>query len=230
MNSALESAQDAKTPASLHVQLVEGIRDIILQGQLPGGIKVPEAMLCRKFGVSRTPLREAVKALASEGLVTLLPNRGAVVTPIDATLLAEVFEAKSALEHFIGLHAADRADADDLRLLEKLHHNLCDAAAREDSASYSRHNAAFHDQLAATARNRQVQQMYASLQLQVRRARHLVNHAPHRVAASLADHEGIMAALRIRARLDLADRLVQHNTATMTAFLSYFRAEGDAPL
>lgn len=211
------------TGASLHMQLVDGIRDRILQGEIPAGSKLSEATLCRAYGVSRTPLREAVKALASEGLVTLRPNRGAVVTPLDADGLADVFEAKAALEHFIGLHAADRADANDLRALDALHDGLCSLASRDDPAAYSRLNAAFHDRLAATTRNRQIQQIYAGLQVQVRRARHLVNHDPHRIAASLEEHEGIMAALRIRARRDLAHRLVAHNAATMDAFLSHFR-------
>ena len=211
------------TQASLHMHLVDGIRDIILEGQIPAGAKLPEATLCRTYGVSRTPLREAIKALASEGLVTLRPNRGAVVTPLDAAVLADVFEAKSALEHVIGLHAADRADAADLRALEALHDGLRSLAIRDDPAAYSRLNAAFHDRLAATTPNGQIQQIYAGLQVQIRRARHLVNHDPQRIAASLDEHEGIMAALRIRARHDLAHRLVAHNTATMTAFLSHFR-------
>ncbi len=207
-------------PGSLHERLVAGIRDIILRGEIADGAKVPEAALCARFGVSRTPLREALKALATEGLLTLRPNRGAVVAPLDAAGLAEVFEAKEALERFIGLHAATRATAEDLRALEVLHAELAGAAGTPDL--YSEINAAFHHRLAGAARNGQVQQIYASLQAQVRRARHAVNHDPARIAASLAEHEGIMAALRIRAPLDLAERLATHNTATARAILAHF--------
>ena len=205
---------------SLHSRLVAGIRDIILRGEIAEGAKVPEAALCARFGVSRTPLREALKALATEGLVTLRPNRGAVVAPLDAAILAEVFEAKEALERFIGTAAANRTTANDLRALEELHADLRAAAAVPDR--YSALNAAFHDRLAAAAGNGQVQQIYAGLQAQVRRARHAVNHDPARIAASLAEHEGIMAALRIRAPLDLADRLARHNAATARAILAQF--------
>lgn len=205
---------------SLHARLLAGLREMILRGELADGAKVPEAALCLRFGVSRTPLRETLKVLATEGLVTLRPNRGAVITPLDAAQLREVFEAKEALERFIGLAAAERADAADLDALERLHADLGRAAGARDAAAYSEINAAFHDRMATAAGNRKVQQMYAGLQAQVRRARHLVNHDPARMAASLAEHEGIMAALRVRARLDLSERLAAHNMRTARAILA----------
>lgn len=67
---------------TLHGEVAERVRDMIAQGALAPGSRVPEKQLCEQFGVSRTPLREALKVLAQEGLVTLLPNRGAVVTPL----------------------------------------------------------------------------------------------------------------------------------------------------
>ncbi|WP_232823117.1 GntR family transcriptional regulator [Oceanibium sediminis] len=222
--------QQASGPAdgqveSLHARLVAGIRDIIVRGELADGAKVPETALCQRFAVSRTPLREALKALANEGLVTLLPNRGAVVAPLEPPVLAEVFEAKEALERFIGLAAAERADDADLTALEAIHADLCTAANAQDTVAYTDLNAAFHNRIAAAARNGQVQQIYASLQSQVCRARHAINHNPERIAASLAEHEGIMAALRVRARFDLADRLSQHNAATARAILGQFGAD-----
>jgi DNA-binding GntR family transcriptional regulator len=210
---------------SLHARLVAGIRDIIIRGELPDGAKIPEAALCQRFAVSRTPLREALKSLASEGLVTLRPNRGAVVAPLDPPLLAEVFEAKEAVERFIGLAASDRADDADMRALEALHADLRAAAAAQDAARYSDINASFHDRLAAAARNGQMRQIYAALMAQVRRARHAANHDPARVKASLAEHEGIMEALRVRARLDLSERLARHNAATAQAILARFEAD-----
>jgi DNA-binding GntR family transcriptional regulator len=210
------------TPESLHARLMAGIRGIILRGELADGAKVPEAQLCTRFGVSRTPLREALKALAIEGLVTLRPNRGAVVAPLNAPVLAEVFEAKEALERFIGAAVADRADASDLDALEALHEALRTAAVCHDATAYSEINANFHDRLAAAARNAQVRQIYAGLQAQVSRARHAINHDPQRMAESLSEHEGIMAALRIRARLDLAERLARHSAATSRAILLQF--------
>ncbi len=85
------------TPESLHARLVAGIRDSILRADLQDGMRIPEAQLCARFDVSCTPLRETLKALVTEGLVTFHQNRGAIVTPLDAGLLSEVFEAKAAL-------------------------------------------------------------------------------------------------------------------------------------
>lgn len=224
MSVGLIDAIETDTPDSLHARLVSGIRHIILCGDLKDGMKIPEAQLCRRFDVSRTPLREALKALATEGLVTLRPNRGAIVTPLNATLLQEVFEAKEALERFIGTHAATRATDADIEALGAVHRALQHAEARHDAAEYSALNGCFHNRLAAATQNSQVQQIYAGLQMQVRRARMLVNHDPARIAASLQEHEGIMAALRIRAPLDLADRLVRHNAETARAFLASLAA------
>ena len=212
------------TQDSLHARLVAGIRDSILRGDLEDGVRIPEAQLCARFDVSRTPLREALKALATEGLVTLRPNRGAIVTPMDAGLLSEVFEAKAALERFIGQHAAIRADEAALSDLEMLHSRLQQTAALGQSELYSDINAAFHDRLAAATMNSQIKQIYATLQVQVRRARRVINHNPARISASLAEHEGIMDALRIRAPLDLAERLAAHNDATAQAFVAQFRS------
>ncbi|MGY6704846.1 GntR family transcriptional regulator [Roseinatronobacter sp.] len=214
---------------TLHDRLVDGIRDIILQGDLAESVRIPEAQLCARFQVSRTPLREALKALATEGLVTLRPNRGAIVTPLDATLLSDVFEAKQALEHFIGMHAAKRANVADLIALEDLHGTLMQVADLGDYSTYTLLNAQFHDRLAVAAGNKQIQKIYAKLQAQIRRARLVINQNPARIHESASEHEGIMDALRIRAPLDLADRLVQHNKATAEAFLLEVQAGKTCP-
>ncbi len=223
-------ASDSPDSRTLHDRLVAGIRDIILQGDLPESIRIPEAQLCAQFQVSRTPLREALKALASEGLVTLRPNRGAIVTPLDATLLSEIFEAKQAIEQFIGMHAAIRADVADLTALEDLHCALQQVAHRGDYATYTLLNSQFHDRLAASAQNKQIQKIYSKLQVQIRRARLVINQNPTRMQESALEHEGIMAALRIRAPLDLADRLVRHNKATAEAFMSKVQADRKRPV
>ncbi|PWJ20203.1 GntR family transcriptional regulator [Jannaschia seohaensis] len=90
----------------LHDYLRDSIRDLILRGSLAAGARLAEAELCARFDVSRTPMREALKALSAEGLQ---PNRGATVAPLDPARLRDLFEAKGAIEHFIGLQSAVRA-------------------------------------------------------------------------------------------------------------------------
>lgn len=208
-----------KVPASLHDDLVCKLREMIVRGQLASGEKVPEQRLCKAFGVSRTPLREALKALSVEGHITLRPNRGAVIPQLDPAHLFDVFEAKGALEHFIGLQAAQRAQAEELNEMDELHTRLVAAEAARAAADYTALNDRFHLRMAQIARNGQISRLYTVFQAQILRARHIVNEDPVRVAQSLAEHEAIMAALRARARLDLAERLVDHNTRTAEAVL-----------
>jgi DNA-binding GntR family transcriptional regulator len=167
-------------------------------------------------------MREALKALAAEGLLELSPNRGARVAPLRPETLAAVFEAKGALEGLIGRAAAIRAGAADLAGLEALHRDLAAALAAGDAAAYTQLNAAFHQALARAAGNPVVEQIYAGLMAQAERARRRINLDPRRMAASYVEHEGIMVALRARAPLDLADRLQRHNAGTAAALLDLF--------
>src|SRR5919202_3288251 len=93
---------------SLHERLVGALRDLIIEGELEAGARVPERLLCERFGVSRTPLREALKALASEGLVELLPNRGARVTRLTPEDVEDMFQVMGALEALSGTLACGR--------------------------------------------------------------------------------------------------------------------------
>ena len=94
--------------ASLHETLVSRLRQLMIEGTLESGQRIPEAELCRMFGVSRTPLREALKVLAAQGFVQLRPNRGAIVAPINPDQIQPIFEMKGALERLIGMTAAER--------------------------------------------------------------------------------------------------------------------------
>lgn len=201
----------------LHDYLVNGIRDLILRGSLKAGARLAEAELCARFDVSRTPLREALKALSVEGLVPLQPNRGATVAPLDPVRLRDLFEAKGAIEHFIGLNAAVRASDADIADLQRLHERLVAAEAAVDPETYTVLNEAFHLLLARLAGNAELLKVYERLQQNILRARHRINDDPDRVGASLTEHEGIMDAMVARARLDLADRLVFHNEVTAAA-------------
>jgi DNA-binding GntR family transcriptional regulator len=93
-----EPSEDASTPRLLHEAVVDRLRDMIVQGELAPGTKLNERVLCMALGTSRTPLREALKYLASEGLVELLPNRGAIVAPLDPERVKQVFAVMGALE------------------------------------------------------------------------------------------------------------------------------------
>ncbi|MFK7837549.1 MAG: GntR family transcriptional regulator [Sulfitobacter sp.] len=217
--NTFEATSKGTTHRDLHSRLIADIRDLIVRGELKSGERVPETHLCTRLGVSRTPLREALKALSVEGLVTLRPNRGSVVTPINVEDLKSVFEAKGVIEHFIGLNAADKASDADITRLQNLHDQLVAAEAAQSRAVYTELNESFHRRMAELAGNPEIVALYERLQTKVLRARYQVNDDPARIKASLEEHEGIMAAMRIRARFDVADRLVKHNAATARAVI-----------
>lgn len=208
-----EPAEDAGG-GTLHDLVVAQLRTILLEGELAAGSRIPETELCARFGISRTPLREALKVMAAEGFVTLRPNRGAVVAPVDTRAIVPIFELKGALERLIGLLAAERADDADIAELDTLHQALGETLVRKDHAAYTRLNYAFHQRLAQASGNPLLAQNYEALQHKIWRYRFAVNEFSERLIASYDEHDRIMVALRARTRLDLAERLEEHNRLT----------------
>jgi len=109
---------------SLHDELVERLRDLIGTSALASGEKIQEMVLCKQFGVSRTPLREALKVLASEGIVTLQPHRGATVAALSVPELEEVFPVMGALESLAGEIACSRITDKEIAEISALHRKM----------------------------------------------------------------------------------------------------------
>jgi DNA-binding GntR family transcriptional regulator len=109
---------------SLHDEITNQLRDMIVEGDLKPGQKIPEPELCGRFGVSRTPLREALKVLAAEGIVQLLPNRGAVVAKITHEEIEQIFPIMGVLEALAGELACERITEEDLEKLRRLHKTM----------------------------------------------------------------------------------------------------------
>ena len=218
----LDAATDAERPI-LHTQVIDELRGIITRGELAEGKRVPEAALCERLGVSRTPLREALKVLAAEGFVELRPNRGAVVVPIDGDAVAALFELKGAIEHMIGLKLPERITPAELAHIEAIHQRLKACQQRLDAPAYTLGNHDFHAALAAAIHNDAVVQTYSTLQQKILRARLAINEDPSQLTRSVEEHEGIMAMLRAGAARDLAFQLEEHNRRTGEAILAQLR-------
>src|SRR5471030_1393073 len=92
---------------TLHGEILEKLREFVVEGNLIAGQRIPEKQLCESFGISRTPLREALKVLASEGLIELLPNRGARVRSLDREQLRQLFDIMGGLESLAGRLACE---------------------------------------------------------------------------------------------------------------------------
>ena len=115
-------------PASLHDDVLGRLRDFVVEGHLPSGARIPERELCARFAVSRTPLREALKVLAAEGLVELLPNRGARVRAFTEAGIRHLFEVIAGLDFVAGRLACVRISDEDIAAVERLHLDMARGA------------------------------------------------------------------------------------------------------
>ncbi len=185
-------------PVSLHDELVEGLRALIVESTLEPGARVPERELCERFSVSRTPLREALKVLASEGLLELLPHRGAQVTRLTAADLDEMFPVMGALEALAGELACARITEPELAEIRALHYQMVLHATRGELSEYFRLNQRIHEAIMEAARNPTLARLYRGLAGRVRRARYLANMSKPRWDQAVAEHEAILAALEKR--------------------------------
>ena len=196
--------------SALYVQVAERIRGRILDHSLPPGSWIDEQRLTADYGISRTPLREALKVLAAEGLVTMKLRRGAYVTEVSARDLAEVFHLLSLLECDAVAEVALNASDAQLGELADLHQAL-EASASDPNAFFAA-NEQFHMHLLAIADNRWRNQMVADLRKLMKLNRHHSLFKQGRLEASLKEHRKIMAALKAR-NAPLAQQLMQLHMA-----------------
>ncbi len=194
----------------LHMELVDCLRDMIVEGTLPPGSKIPERDLCERFGVSRTPMREALKVLAVEGLILLSPNRGAWVSKLTIGDLEEVFPVMGALEALSGELACERITDEQLADIRAAHEEMVEHYRAGRRADYFRLNRQIHHAILEAAGNATLAAQYRALDARLRRARYLANVSDRRWAQAVAEHEQILAALAARDGTKLAAVLKQH--------------------
>ena len=205
------SEGDAGLPrATLHDELTARLRALVIEGELAPGGRVPERALCERFQVSRTPLREALKVLASEGLLELLPNRGAMVSRLTIADVEEVFPVMGALEALAGELACANITEEELAEVQALHYQMVLHYTRGELPAYFRLNQAIHEKILAAARNRVLSSHYRSLSGRIRRARYLANMSKARWAKAVEEHAAILAALAARDGAGLSEILKAH--------------------
>jgi len=195
---------------SLHADLAESLRDMIVTGQLAPDTKVPEKELCALYGVSRTPLREALKVLAADGFVLLEPNRGARVSPITSADLDEVFPVLGALEALAGELACRHVTDQEIAQIADLQTRMVACHQNQDLAGYFAINQEIHEAILQAARNETLSSHYRSLSARLRRARYVANMTETRWAQATAEHEEILRHLSARDGEALAATLKLH--------------------
>ena len=183
-------------PRALYEQVAEQLRLRIFHRELEPGSWIDELKIAEEFGISRTPLREALKVLAAEGLVTMKLRRGAYVTEVSERDLADVYHLLALLESDAAAVVAERATVQQLQALQTLHEEL--ERSVHDRDQFFAVNERFHMQLLALADNRWRDQLVADLRKVMKLNRHNSLLKQGRIAESLQEHRTIMQALHAR--------------------------------
>jgi DNA-binding GntR family transcriptional regulator len=195
---------------TLHDELVDRVRTLIVEGQLPPETRIHEGQLGKALGVSRTPLREALKVLASEGLIELVAGRGAIVRKLTARDVREMLDVLTALEMLAGRLACENATADAIAALRRTHDEMMAFYRTGNRLEYYWRNQAIHAALAHLSGNALLASMHQLIQARLRRIRFIGNEEPDKWAGAVAEHEAMIAALEARDGVRLADVIRRH--------------------
>ncbi len=174
------------------------LRDMIIEGTLAAGTRLNERVLCEQLAVSRTPLREAFKVLAGEGLIELLPNRGAQVAELSLTDIEHTFEVLGALEGLSGRLACQRITEEEITEIRALHYEMLAAHARRDLAAYYKINHAIHDLINAAAGNAVLTATYQQMNARIQNLRFRSNFNQDKWDAAMKEHSAMLDALERR--------------------------------
>ena len=229
-NTVTADAVSEREDQSLHDEILTRLRDHIVEGNIPDGGRIPERQLCEMLGISRTPLREALKVLASEGLIELLPNRGARVRQLSEHDLGELFDVMGGLEALAGRLACENITDAEIAEIERLHYEMYGFYLRRDMHGYFRANQSIHQKIVEASRNAALRTIYANFAGRIRRIRYSANFARKRErwGEAMREHEGILDALRRRAGSELADILFAHLRNKRSAAVEHLRADDAA--
>ena len=184
------------TPSALYQQVAEQLRQRIFQHVLEPGAWIDELKIAQEFGISRTPLREALKVLAAEGLITMKVRRGAYVTEVSPKDVSDVYHLLALLESDAAAVVAVNASDDELATLQALHADLL--AHVGDAQQFFAINEHFHLHLLALANNRWSDQVVADLRKVMKLNRHKSLFKQGRIEESLKEHAAILQALLAR--------------------------------
>jgi len=212
----------------LHEEAADRLRDLIVQGRLAAGARLNERLLTAQLGLSRTPLREAFKVLATEGLVELLPNRGAIVTQMDPSRLSESLAVMGALEALAGELACASATDAQINEIRALHYEMLAYHARGDLAGYFKFNQAIHLKLVKYSGNATLYNIYRQLNGNVRRARYMANLSRERWDAAVREHDEILSALSARDVKRIKALLSDHLAHKLASVLAALPAQEQA--
>jgi DNA-binding GntR family transcriptional regulator len=201
---------DRISRSSLHIEVADRVREMIFDRTLPAGYRIDELDLSAKLGTSRTPLREALKVLANEGLVRLAPGRGAFVTELSAQEVDALFPVLALLEARCAGEAVRRQVPGDVRRLEAIHQRMEEHVAAGDSEAYHQATDELHHLLHSITGNPWLLRATSDLRRFLRLARSMATHPDGRLLHSLAEHRTLMKTI-VRGDADSAEQVMHHH-------------------
>lgn len=203
------------TRMTLHEAVLGQLRDMIISGQLAPGTRINEGQVGASLGVSRTPLREAIKTLASEGLVEIIPAKGAIVRRFDEAAIRDILDVLKALEQKAAQLACEKAKPETLAHIQQLHDAMLVLYRAGQRLDYFKLNQRIHSAIVQASGNAVLAQTHETLQARLKRIRFIGNEKPEAWAAAVAEHEEMMVAINARNGDALAEVLGRHLDHTL---------------
>jgi DNA-binding GntR family transcriptional regulator len=192
---ALPSVLSSIDRAALHAEVAARLKAMIIEGALGPGARLNERVLCEQLNVSRTPLREAFKMLAGEGIVELLPNRGAAVARLSIEDIEATFAVIASLEGLAGELAARNITESELAEIRALQFDMLASHARRDLPGYFRANMQIHARISAASRNPVLAETFERLNTRIFATRYRSNLSAERWDQAVAEHDRMLKLL-----------------------------------
>lgn len=215
--------------AALHEQVAHRLRQMLVENRIAPGAKLNERELAEVLQVSRTPLREAIKMLAAEGLVELLPNRGAIAVSLSENDVLNTFEVMAGLEAMSGELAAQRITDEELAEIKAMHFEMMAAYTRGDLSNYYRINAQIHRAINAAAKNPVLTTTYNQVNARLQALRFRSNQDGAKWKRAVEEHEKMVDALAARDPAAMREVLLTHLHNKRDVVIDQLRREIAAP-
>jgi DNA-binding GntR family transcriptional regulator len=216
---------------TLHDELATLLRTMIVKGELRPGNRISEQRLCTRFGVSRTPLREALKVLSAEGLVHLLPNKGATVVRVTRTEVEEIIPILGTLSGLAAELACRNLEEAWLVRIQAMHRQMVEYFRGGQEEGYSDLNRAIHEAIFQAAKNRSLMEAYQVLEMRLQTLMVMAPKTAPQWAEAVDDHMRMMKALEARdvAQFSLEARHhVRHQAEVLRSTLDALDARTEA--
>ncbi|HEX6691381.1 MAG TPA: GntR family transcriptional regulator, partial [Burkholderiales bacterium] len=195
---------------SLHDEVASRVRDMIIEGALAPGARIYEEQLAKTLGVSRTPMREALKTLASEGLIELVAARGALVRRFSPKDVRDMLDVLAVLESFAARLACRAAGDDQIAELRALHDRMVAFYKAKNRLEYYKLNQDFHSGVLRLSGNAALQSAHLAIQARLKRIRYIGNSEPRKWKDAMAEHDEMIRRLEARDADGLAAILALH--------------------